>query len=66
MPLIAVADASRLFRKPPGTIRRWIHEDHIQGHADPALIGRPGQRKVYPGEQLQEAYDRRLATTQST
>jgi hypothetical protein len=59
MPLISVADAATAFRRPPGTIRRWIHEDGIDGQPDPALAGRPGQRKLYPGDKLQAAYERR-------
>lgn len=59
MPLIAVRDAAHAFQCPPGTIRRWIHEDQIEGCEDPALKGHPGRRKVYPALQLQEAYERR-------
>lgn len=61
MPLISVADASTAFRRPPGTIRRWIAEDHIEGQPDPRLVGHRGQRKVYPGDKLQNAYDKRTA-----
>lgn len=59
MPLLSVSDASCLFRRPPGTIRRWIHEDEIQGQPDPRLNGRRGRRNLYPGDRLQDAYDRR-------
>lgn len=59
MPLLSVADAATLYRRPAGTIRRWIHEDHIQGQPDPRLTGHRGRRNLYPGEKLQDAYDRR-------
>lgn len=59
MPLLTVSDAACAFRKPPGTIRRWIHEDHIEGQPDPNLRGHRGRRNVYPGDKLQDAYDRR-------
>ena len=59
MPLLSVADASVLYRRPAGTIRRWIHEDHIEGQPDPQLAGRPGRRNLYPGDRLQHAYERR-------
>lgn len=61
MPLLSVADAACLFRRPPGTIRRWIHEDHIPGQPDPRLADRRGRRNLYPGDKLQDAYDRRCA-----
>lgn len=59
MPLLTVSDAARLYRRPPGTIRRWIHEDEIEGQPDPRLAGHRGRRNVYPGDALQNAYDRR-------
>lgn len=59
MPLLTVSDAACLFRRPPGTIRRWIHEDEIPGQPDPRLTGRRGRRNLYPGDRLQDAYDRR-------
>lgn len=62
MPLITVADAVLMFRRPPGTIRRWIAEDRIAGQRDPRLAGLRGRRMVYPGDQLQDAYDRRAGT----
>jgi hypothetical protein len=62
MPLVAVRDAACLYQVPDATIRSWISRDDIPGQPDPALIGRPGQRKLYPLEQLQDAYDRRHRT----
>ena len=59
MPLLSVADACVLFRRPAGTIRRWIHEDEIEGEPDPSLEGRRGRRNLYPGDKLQHAYERR-------
>lgn len=59
MSLISVADAATAFRCPPGTIRRWIHEDGIVGRPDPRLTGCRGQRKVYSDVALQAAYDKR-------
>ena len=58
MPLLSVADASILYRRPAGTIRRWIHEDKIEGQSDPRLKGRRGRRNLYPADRLQQAYDR--------
>lgn len=58
MPLLSVADASVLYRRPAGTIRRWIHEDEIEGQPDPSLNGRRGRRNLYPADRLQQAYDR--------
>lgn len=63
MPLISVADAATAFRRPPGTIRRWIHEDQIEGRPDPRLAGRRGRRKLYSGDALQDAYERRHAAS---
>jgi len=63
MPLITVADAVQLFRKPAGTIRRWIAEDGITGQRDPRLAGLRGRRMVYPGDRLQDAYDKRSSVT---
>lgn len=63
MPLLTIADAAILFHRPPGTIRRWIHEDGIEGKPDPRLKGCRGRRNIYPGEQLQDAYERRNCQT---
>ena len=63
MPLITVADAVRIYHRPPGTIRRWIAEDGITGQRDPQLAGLRGRRMVYPCDALQDAYDKRSSAT---
>lgn len=43
------------FRKAPGTVGRWISEDHIEGRVDPYNR----RRKLYPLSLVQDAYDKR-------
>jgi hypothetical protein len=64
MPLVTVKDAARLYHRAPGTIRSWISLDRIEGQPDPALTGHRGQRKLYPLDRLQDAYERRASAEQ--
>jgi len=55
MAAFPVATIARHYRVAPGTIRRWVSEDRINGQHDPY----ERRRKVYELDDIQAAYDRR-------
>lgn len=50
-----VPELARHYGVAPGTIGRWVSEDHIEGRVDP--LNR--RRKLYPLSRIQDAYDKR-------
>jgi len=59
MPLVTVEDAAILYRRAEGTVRSWISLDNIVGQPQYQPGRRGAPRKLYPLEQLQDAYERR-------
>lgn len=56
--LITTAEASLLYRRPQGTIRRWAKEDGWRPFGS-------RHRRRWQAEQVQASYDRRAGTDDS-
>lgn len=50
--LVSVAEATRIWRRPAGTLRRWAHEDGWRPFGGP-------RSRHWDSDEVQDSYDRR-------